>query len=405
MHTSIFRKQLLQYIAIPPMLAMLLLLISGCKNGDDRPAGPGRLPEVGTVTIKPQTVELTTELPGRTAAHRVAEIRPQVNGILQKRLFEEGAKVEAGQLLYQIDPATFEAHLNSAKASLGKARANFAAVQSRAQRYKELLAQDAVSQQDYDDAAAALKQARADIVYWEAQVKNARINLDYTGVTAPISGRISRSNITDGALVTAYQALPLATIQELDPIYVDVTQSTAELLELRRNLASGRLHDQTQQPAVRIILEDGTPYSVNGQLQFRDVTSVDPATGSYVIRIVVPNPDHLMMPGMFVRAVIPEGIAEQAILITQQGVTRNTKGDPVAWIVDKNNIVQEKVLTIDRAIGNQWLITAGLSSGDRVIVEGRLNVRPGAEVSPVAVDTETTPEKISSPAHPKPAAE
>jgi membrane fusion protein (multidrug efflux system) len=339
---------------------------------------------VAAVTIETHQVELSTELPGRTSAYLVAEIRPQVNGIIQKRLFREGSDVKAGELLYQIDPAPFQVTHDSAKASLGKAQANLRSVQLRAERYKQLLADQALSQQDYDDSAAALEQARAEVEYWRAAVEAARINLSYTRVTAPISGRIGRSSVTEGALVTAYQPMSLTTIQQLDPIYVDVTQSSAELLRLKRNLETGRLSaDGKNQKKVRLLLEDGTLYSHEGALQFRDVT-VDPATGSFTLRIVVPNPEHLLLPGMFVRAIVQEGMAEEAILVPQQGVTRNPKGEPIALIVDGAGTVQQRMLTLERAIGDQWLVSSGLSRGERLIVEGMLNVRPGDAVKVVS---------------------
>jgi membrane fusion protein (multidrug efflux system) len=360
-----------------------LLLVGGCERGHGQQAPPTPVPEVATVTLSPRQVELTTELPGRTSPYLVSEIRPQVNGIIQKRQFREGSDVKAGQLLYQIDPAPFQVAHDSAKASLGKAQANLPSVRSRAERYKELLVDKAVSRQDYDDAAAVVGQVLAEIEYWKTAVEGARINLGYTRVTAPISGRIGRSNVTDGALVTAYQPTWLATIQQLDPIYVDVTQSSAELLRLKRNLEAGRLSaDGENGKKVRLLLEDGTPYPLEGTLQFRDVT-VDPATGSFTLRIVVPNPENLLLPGMFVRAVVQEGIAEQAILVPQQGVSRNPKGEPVALIVDEAGTVQQRMLTLNRALGDQWLISAGLASGERVIVEGMLNVRPGAAVKAV----------------------
>jgi membrane fusion protein (multidrug efflux system) len=339
---------------------------------------------VAVVTIQPQSVELATELPGRTSAYLVAEIRPQVNGIIKKRLFKEGSDVKAGQLLYQIDPAPFQVAYDSARASLGKARANLPSIRLRVERYRELLADKAVSRQDYDDAAAAQEQARAEIEYWQAQVEAARINLGYTRVTAPISGRIGKSSVTDGALVTAYQPATLATIQQLDPIYVDVTQSSAELLRLKRHLETGRLSaDGVNGRKVRLRLEDGTPYPLEGTLQFRDIT-VDPATGSFTLRIVVPNPKHLLLPGMFMRAEVQEGIAAQAILMPQQGVSRNPKGEAVALIVDEAGVVQQRLLTLNRAIGGHWLVTAGLAPGERLIVEGLLKVRPGAAVKAVA---------------------
>jgi membrane fusion protein, multidrug efflux system len=364
-------------------LVALMILLGGCGSGSGRQAAPPPVPEVATVTIQPQQVELATELPGRTSPYLVAEIRPQVNGIIKKRLFREGADVKAGQLLYQIDPAPFQVALDSAKASLGKAQANLPSIRLRAERHRELLVDKAVSKQDYDDAAAAVEQARAEIEYWKAAVEGARINLGYTRVTAPISGRIGKSSLTDGALVTAYQPMSLATIQQLDPIYVDVTQSSAELLRLKRHLETGRLSaDGKNGRKVRLLLEDGTPYPLEGILQFRDIT-VDPATGSFTLRIVVPNPKHLLLPGMFARAVVQEGVAEQAILVPQQGVSRTPKGEPVALVADESGSVQQRLLALNRAIGDQWLVSSGLSAGDRLIVEGMLNVRPGAKVKTV----------------------
>ncbi len=370
----------------------VLFLLGGCHSGAGRQPAQRPLPEVATVTVEKHRVELNTELPGRTSAHLVAEIRPQVDGIIQKRLFKEGSDVKTGELLYQIDPAPFQVAHDSAKASLRKARANLSSVQLRADRYTGLLADKVVSQQEYDDAIAALEEAQAEVEYWKTQVEAARIDLDYTRVTAPISGRIGRSNLTEGALVTAYQSMSLATIQQLDPIYVDVTQSSTELLRLRRSLETERLSaDGENQTKVRLILEDGTPYPLEGTLEFRDVT-VDPATGSFTVRIVVPNPDHLLLPGMFVRAIVQEGIAEDAILVPQQGVSRNPKGEPLALIVDEADTVQQRMLTLDRAIGNQWLVSSGLSGGERLIVEGMLNVRPGNTVKVVSADEKEVPE-------------
>jgi membrane fusion protein (multidrug efflux system) len=347
------------------------------------------------VTIRPQQVELTTELPGRTSPYLVAEIRPQVNGIIKKRLFKEGSDVKAGQLLYQIDPAPFQVAHDSAKASLGKAQANLPSIRLKAERHRELLADRAVSKQDYDDAAAAMEQARAEIEYWKAAVAGARINLGYTRVTAPISGRIGKSSVTDGALVTAYQPTTLATIQQLDPIYVDVTQSSAELLRLKRHLEAGRLSaDGKNGRKVCILLEDGNLCPQQGTLQFRDIT-VDQATGSFTLRIVVPNPNHLLLPGMFVRAAVQEGIAEQAILIPQQGVSRNPKGEPIALVVDEAGKVQQRSLTLNRAIGDQWLVSSGLEAGERLIVEGMMKVRPGATVKPIPWDSQKAGEKAS----------
>jgi membrane fusion protein (multidrug efflux system) len=377
MHVNKKVYTLLTWIAAMVALAGLP---AGCSSGSGQQGGPAQVPEVAAVTIQPQRVELTTELPGRTSPYLVAEIRPQVNGIIQKRQFREGSDVKAGQLLYQIDPAPFQVALDSAKASLGKAQANLPSLQLKAERCQELLKDKAVSKQDCDDAAAAMGQAKAEIEYWKTAVEGARINLGYTRVTAPISGRIGKSNVTDGALVTAYQAMPLATIQQLDPIYVDVTQSSAELLRLKRSLEAGRVSaDGKNGRKVRILLEDGTTYPLEGTLQFRDVT-VDQATGSFTLRIVVPNPQHMLLPGMYVRAKLLEGIAEKAILIPQQGVNRNPKGEPFALVVDEGGKVQLRNLTLNRALGDQWLVSSGLAPQERVIVEGMLNVRPGATV-------------------------
>jgi membrane fusion protein (multidrug efflux system) len=353
------------------------LILAGCgqQKGAGGPSGPA---EVAIVTVQPEKVTITTELSGRTSAYRIAEIRPQVNGIIQKRLFVEGSDVKAGQALYQIDPAPFQAALDNAKAGFSRAEANLTAIRSKAERMRELAADKAVSQQDYDDAAAALKQTEADIQYWKATVETARINLGYTRIPAPITGRIGKSNVTEGALVTAHQPLALATIQQLDPIYVDVPQSTTEMLRLQRSLADGRLnHGGKKQNRVRLILEDSTPYSLEGTFQFRDIT-VDQTTGSVMLRVVIPNPKGLLLPGMFVRAVVQEGINTQAILIPQQAVTRDPKGNPQTLIVDAEEKVQLRSLTLERAMGDRWLVSSGLAPGDRVIIEGIQKAKPGA---------------------------
>jgi len=376
-----------QLAAVALFSVLSMFLLSGCEEGHGQRAAPPPTPQVATVVIEERQVLLTTELPGRTSPYLVSEIRPQVNGIIQKRLFKEGSDVKSGELLYQIDPSPFQVAHESAKASLAKAQANLPSINSRAERYKELLVDKAVSRQDYDDAAAAAQQAAAEVEYWKAQVESARINLGYTRVSAPIPGRIGRSSITDGALVTAYQVKSLATIQQLDPIYVDLAQSSAELLRLRRNLEAGRLStDGTNGRKVRILLEDGTPYPLEGTLQFREVT-VDPVTGSFTLRVVVPNPRHMLLPGMYVRAVIQEGIAEKAILAPQQGVSRNQKGESIALVVDDAGTVQQRMLTIDRSIGDEWLVSSGLSAGERIIVEGMQNIRAGTVVKAVPMDT------------------
>jgi membrane fusion protein (multidrug efflux system) len=386
-----FHKTFYKFLKWNVVLATLLggFFLVGCES-TERSQAPRPAPEVAVVEVQPQKVVLTTELPGRTSAFRVAEIRPQVSGLIQRRMFTEGSDVTAGEALYQIDPAPFQAVLDNAKAALGRSEASLMAIRLKAERLGELLAYKAVSQQDYDDATAALKQVEADIEYWKAMVKTARINLGYTTIKASIPGRIGKSSVTDGALVAAYQPMALATIQLLDPMYVDVSQSTTEVLRLRRRLEEGRLdQDGANQKKVRIILDDGTEYPLEGTLQFRDVT-VDLTTGSVILRLVFPNPNGVLLPGMFIRAVVEEGVNPQAILIPQQAVSRNPKGNPVALIVDAEDNVQQRMLTLDRSVGNTWLVSSGLVPGDRVIVEGLLKVRPGASVKvvPFATDTE-----------------
>lgn len=375
-------------IAAAGVLAGFLLL-AGCGQQKTGGQSQGTL-EVAVATIQPQQVVITTELSGRTSAYRVADVRPQVNGIIQKRLFTEGADVRAGQVLFQIDAAPFQAALDNAQASLSRSEANLAAVRPRAERLRELVAEKAVSQQDYDDAAAALKQAQADIRYWQAMVETARINLGYTSVKAPISGRIGKSGFTEGALVTAQQPLVLATIQQMDPIYVDVPQSSTEVLRLRR-LGDGRIHPgKNNRNKVRLILEDGTPYPGEGALQFRDVT-VDQATGSVILRVIFSNPKGMLLPGMFVRAVVEEGVNPKALLIPQQAVSRDSKGNPFTLIVDGQGKVEQRPLVLDRAMGDKWLVSSGLAPGERVIVEGVQKAKPGAvvKVVPFAAGGET----------------
>jgi len=345
--------------------AIMLIMAVGCSRAP-QPAGPPPAPEVAVVTVTQQSLGLTTELPGRTAPFLVAEIRPQVNGLILKRLFTEGTDVQMGQQLYQIDPAPFQAMVD-------KATANLTGLRLRADRIKDALGSKAVSQQDFDDADAALKQAAADM-------ETARINLAYTKITAPIAGRIGKSSVTEGAIVTAYQPVPLATIQQLDPIYVDVPQSTADLLRLERRLADGRLtRTGNNQNAVQLILEDDTKYQAEGTLQFRDV-SVDPTTATVILRMVFPNPNGVLLPGMFVRTAVKEGVNDKAILIPQQAVMRDSKGNPMALIVNAASLVEPRLLTLDRAIGDKWLVTTGLAPGDRLIVEGLLKARPGTPV-------------------------
>ena len=335
-------------------------------------------PEVGVLTLKTRPVALSAELNGRTASFQIAEVRPQVTGIIQKRLFVEGTDVKAGAALYQIDPATYQATLDSAKAALAKAEANQFSARLKADRYKDLVGIKAVSQQDYDDATAAQKQAEAEVAATRAALETARINLDYTRVTAPISGRIGRSAVTAGALVTANQATSLATVQQLDPIYVDVTQSSADLLRLKRLLASGQVKSMEGGKAkVRLILEDGSSYNLEGQLQFSEVT-VEQTTGAITLRAVFPNPKQELLPGMYVRAILETGIDGQAVLVPQRAVSRNPKGEAVTLLVGPDGKVEQRVIGLGRSVGNQWLVNSGLEAGDRVIVEGVQKVRPGA---------------------------
>jgi membrane fusion protein (multidrug efflux system) len=320
-----------------------------------------------------------------------------VSGLIQSRLFQEGSDVKAGDLLYQIDPAPYEATMNQAKAALTTAQAelvtaeaNLPAIRSREARLKGLVAIHAVAEQVYDDASAALRQAEANLAARRAAieisrtaVESARINLSYTPIKAPISGRIGISNVTVGAMATAYQPVPLAVIQQLDPIYVDVVQANAELLRLRSRSASGHLRRSgAAQSNVKLLLEDGTAYPSRGTMQFRDVT-VDPTTGSVTLRMVFPNPNQVLLPGMFVQAVVEEGVNAQAILAPQQGVTRDNKGNPIAWIVGKDEKVEQRALELDRVMGDRWLVTSGLAAGDRLIVEGLQKVRPGVQVRAV----------------------
>lgn len=338
-----------------PALLVAISALSGCGKSEAPP--PAQTPEVGIVTLEAQTVTLNTELPGRTNAFRIAEVRPQVNGIILKRLFKEGSDVKAGQQLYQIDPATYEADYQSAQA-------NLASTQEQAQRYKLLVADQAVSKQQYADANAAYLQSKA-------AVEQARINLRYTKVLSPISGRIGRSAVTEGALVTNGQANAMATVQQLDPIYVDVTQPSTALLRLRRELASGQLERAGDNAAkVSLKLEDGSQYPLEGRLEFSEV-SVDEGTGSVTIRAVFPNPNNELLPGMFVHAQLQEGVKQKAILAPQQGVTRDLKGQATALVVNAQNKVELRVIKADRVIGDKWLVTEGLNAGDKIITEGR----------------------------------
>ena len=376
-------------------MALAALGLAACNKGQPGAQGPGagQMPpaEVGVVTLQAATVGLSTELAGRTTPYAMAEIRPQVGGIIQQRAFTEGGDVKAGQTLYQIDPATFQNTFDSAKAALGRSEANLVTTRLKAERYKELVAIKAVSQQDFDDAQAAFKQAEASVAADKAALETARINLGYTHVAAPISGRIGKSSVTQGALVTASQAAALATIQQLDPIYVDVTQSTTELMRLKRDLASGVLKRAGNgRVKVRLVLEDGTAYPLEGKLAFTDV-SVDAGTGSVTVRALFPNPKQDLLPGMFVRAVLETGAREQSILVPQQAVTRNTKGEAVVMLALPEGKFAPRVIKTEQAVGDKWLVSAGVQPGDQVIVEGLQRLRPGTVIKPVPAGAVSAP--------------
>lgn len=359
------------------------IMMTGCGNKTAPKPPTSGPPEVGVIVVKPERVTLTTELSGRTAPHLIAEVRPQVNGIIQKRIFTEGSDVKAGQVLYQIDPATYQASYDIARAAQTRAEANLVTARLKEGRFRELVKIKGVSQQEYDDVNAAFKQAEADVASTKAAVEAARINLAYTKVTAPISGRIGRSAVTDGALVTASQPTALATIQQLDTMFVDVTQSTADLLKMRQSLASGVLKKSgAAQAPVKLVLEDGSSYPVTGMLKFSEVT-VEQSTGSVTLRAVFPNPKLILLPGMFVRAILEEGVTENAILIPQRGVTRNPKGEAVVMVVGAGEKVEPRVIKVVRTVGDTWLVGEGLKTGDRVILEGFQKARPGTPVKVV----------------------
>ena len=353
-----------------------VLSLSACGTPEPSAAPPS--PEVSVVTLDTQAVSLTRELAGRTVPYVVAEVRPQVSGIIQRRAFTEGARVEAGELLYAIDDASYRADRDRASAALARAEATLNSTRLQARRAAELAEKRLLSTQDNELAAAAYQQAQADVAAARAQLAAAEVTLGYARLVAPISGQIGKSSVTQGALVTANQAEPLATIQQLDPMYVDLAQSSAELLELRREVAAGTL-EQSEGVPVTLLLEDGSTYAQQGRLQFADVT-VDPGTGSYALRVLVPNPDGLLLPGMYVRAQVDMGQRPQGILAPQQAITRDPKGQAVAMVVNAEGVVEARVLSASRTLGDQWLVDEGLAAGDRVIVEGLQKVRPGMQV-------------------------
>jgi membrane fusion protein (multidrug efflux system) len=375
----------MKYLFLPTIAVIFIAAtLTGCHPGGMvAPAVPPPMPpaEVTVLTLKEEPVSLSTELPGRTTAFRVADVRPQVNGVLQKRLFTEGADVQAGQQLYQIDPAPYQAALDTAQATLDHANAALINANLTLDRNKGLLVSHAVSKQDMDTATAVATEAQADIATAKAAIETAQINLTYTKVLSPITGRTGRS-VTEGALVTANQTTALVTIQQLDPIYVDVSQSTAVLLRLERELAQGQIKSAgNNQAEVKLTLEDGSAFDQTGQLQFSEA-NVDPATGSVILRAVFPNPTHLLLPGMFVRAEIQEGISEKGILIPQQAVTHDAKGNATTLVVTPDNKVELRVIMTTRAIGDKWLVGSGIAAGERVIMEGLQKAVPGATVKP-----------------------
>ena len=381
---------------LSPLAAVLMLsgsfLLTGCDNNKSEQAAQ-QPPAVGVVTLKTEPLKISTELPGRTSAYRVAEVRPQVSGIILKRNFIEGSDVKAGQSLYQIDPATYQAAYDSAKGDLNQAQANARIAQLTVKRYKPLLGTKYISQQDYDTAVATAAQNDAAVQVAKANVETARINLAYTKVTSPISGRIGKSSVTEGALVQSAQTTALATVQQLDPMYVDVTQSSEDFMRLRSELESGQLKQNDGKANVTLLMQNGSSYAQTGTLEFSDVT-VDETTGSITLRAIVPNPNHTLLPGMFVRARLDEGINPNAMLVPQQAVTRTPTGQATVMVVGADNKVESRQVTTSQAIGDKWLVTDGVKAGERVISTGLQRAKPGAQVTPqeVSDDAKAAPD-------------
>lgn len=368
--------------------------VIGAAQAADAPAAAQAAPavEVVVATVKAQDVRIDTQLTGRTTAYNVSDVRPQVNGILQKRLFTEGQEVKAGDPLYQIDPAIYEAQLKSAEASLAQARATLTQASADARRSRELVKTNAVSKQADDAAQAALKTAQAAVKSAEAAVLTARINLDYTKVRSPIDGRVARSEFTEGALLTAYQASKLTTVQQLDPIYVDVTQTADDLMRIRREIAAGVMKtDEAGAAAVDLILSDGTKYGQQGKLTFTDV-QVEETTGAVKLRAVFPNPNRELLPGMFVRATLSEGILPGGVIVHMQSVMRDMRGQAYVYVVDAENKVEQRFIKVDRTQGTYWVVSDGLKAGDRVMYEGFQRVRPGAVVNAKELDEKSIPQ-------------
>lgn len=361
------------------------------------PAPAKGIPEVGVITVQTQELQVSSELPGRTSPYQIAEVRPQVGGIVEQRLFNEGGDVKAGEVLYLIAPASYRAAVDSARAAQAKAEATAMQARLKLDRYKELVAIKAVSQQDYDDANAAVKQTEADVAASRAALDTAQINLGYTRIVSPIAGRAGKSTVTPGALLTASQVTALTTVQQLDPIYVDVTQSSTELMRLRRALESGKIKRAGADKAkVKLLLDDGTAYALEGNLAFSDVT-VDPGTGAVSLRAVFPNPRHELLPGMYVRAVLQQGVNEQGIAVPQQGVTRNSKGEATALVVGADGKVEQRILQTGEARADKWVVNAGLKVGDQLIVEGVQKAKPGTMVKAVPYVAPTAPLAAAKP--------
>lgn len=373
----------------------LTVLLAGCGGGEAAAPPPTKVTVI-TLAPEPEPIVLTRELPGRVHPLVVAEVRPQVSGIVKKVLFTEGGRVRAGQPLYQLDDATYLADLNSSKAQLARAQATLNSARLTAARSAELVKIEAISAQDHENAVAALRQAEADVGMMRAALDRAQVTAGYARIVSPIAGRIGKSTVTQGALVTANQQEPLATVQQLDPVYVDVTQSSAEWLELRRALASGDLSDSSDVP-VSILLEDGTRHEHDGKLVFSEVT-VDPNTGSYALRIVVDNPGNLLLPGMYVRAVVSKGARANALLVPQPAITRDPTGNAIAMVVGADGKVEQRTVQVSQTVGNRWLVEGGLAAGDKVIVEGLQKIRPGAVVQ--ATERGAEPPAAQSPPAP-----
>ncbi|UVO09513.1 efflux RND transporter periplasmic adaptor subunit [Pectobacterium polonicum] len=390
---------------LTPLAAVLMLsgglMLAGCDSGNNQQGGGAQqqMPEVGIVTLKTEALNVMTELPGRTSAYRIAEVRPQVGGIILKRNFVEGSDVKAGASLYQIDPATYQANYNSAKGSLAQAQAQAEIARLTVNRYKPLLGTNYVSKQDYDQAVATSRQADAAVLAAKAAVDTAQINRAYTKVNSPIEGRVGRSTVTEGALVGTGQTSALTTVQQLDPIYVDVTQSSNDFLQLKKELENGTLKQDQGKANVRLLLENGTEYAAAGTLEFSDVT-VDETTGSITLRAIFPNPQHNLLPGMFVRARLDSGVNPTALLVPQQGVTRDPRGQATAMVVGEGDKVEPRTLKTSKAVGDKWLVTEGLKAGDRVIVTGLQKIRPGAQVKTkeVAPENQQAPQASAEPA-------